>query len=64
MRPTPADIAEAERIYDAFAPRFGMAHARADYIARLARVAMQDRLAREHRATCALHRDGALGEAA
>lgn len=47
--PNAADIAAAERAYDAFAGRFGMAHDRADYIARLARMAMHKRLNEEAR---------------
>ncbi len=50
MTPSPADIAEANATYDAFADRFGMAHDRASYVARLARAAMQKRLEAEHRA--------------
>lgn len=50
MNPSPADIANAEAAYEAFAGRFGMAHDRADYVARLAEAAMHKRLNAEHRA--------------
>lgn len=48
--PSEADKAEAERRYDAFDGRWGMAHDRADYVARIARAVMQSRMEAEHRA--------------
>jgi len=50
QQPSPADLAEAERTYEAFADRFGMAHSRDQYIRRLAEAAMHKRLAAEWRA--------------